>query len=80
MLLALGTLVAGVHSHSWRISVVGFVLLLAVPAVAWVNASATMLAAGGLVLILIIFGFWVVHRWTVRRAYRVVEVPVDATA
>ena len=80
MLLALGVLLAGIHSHAWRIFVVGIVLMLAVPAIAWINAAATLLTAGFVVLLLIVLGFWVVHRWTVRRTYRVVEVPVDVAA
>ena len=60
ILLALGTFVAGVHAAVWKICVVGVLLALAVPAVAWVQESAVLLLisalliAGGAVLFVII--------------------------
>jgi hypothetical protein len=42
-LLALSTFVAGVHAHAWRICVIGVVLGLALPAVAWVDQAAILL-------------------------------------
>jgi hypothetical protein len=50
ILLALGTFVAGVHAAVWKICVVGVMLALAVPAVAWVQESAVLLAIAGLLV------------------------------
>jgi hypothetical protein len=41
--LALGTFTAGVHIAAWRICLVGVVLALAVPAIAWLEQSALLL-------------------------------------
>lgn len=49
LLLALGTFVAGVHVSS-EIAVLGIVLALAVPAMAWLKQSALMLVLIGLVI------------------------------
>jgi hypothetical protein len=42
-LLALGTFTAGVHVRSWRICLLGLVMVLGVPAIAWVEESAVFL-------------------------------------
>jgi hypothetical protein len=42
-LLALGTFTAGVHVGAWRICLVGIVLALGVPAIAWLEQSALIL-------------------------------------
>ncbi len=49
LLLALGTFVAGVHGSS-EIAVLGVVLALTVPAMAWLKQSALMLVLIGLVI------------------------------
>lgn len=49
LLLALGTFVAGVHV-SWDIAVLGIVLALTVPALAWLKQSALILVLVGLVI------------------------------
>jgi hypothetical protein len=56
-LLALGTFVAGVHIQAWQICVLGMIMGLGVPAIAWIERSAlllllvvTALAAVGLAL------------------------------
>jgi hypothetical protein len=49
-LLALGTFSAGVQTDSWRICLVGLVLGLAVPAVAWLDQSTLLLLLGAVVL------------------------------
>jgi len=41
--LALGTFTAGVHIAAWRICLVGIVLALGVPAIAWLEQSALLL-------------------------------------
>jgi hypothetical protein len=42
-LLALGTFTAGVHVRSWRICLLGLIMVLGVPAIAWVEESAVFL-------------------------------------
>ncbi len=41
-LLALGTFTAGVHIVSWRICLVGIILAIGVPAIAWLEQSAIL--------------------------------------
>jgi hypothetical protein len=43
-LLALGTFTAGVHIGAWRICLVGIFLALGVPAIAWLQQSALLIA------------------------------------
>ena len=45
-LLALGTFVAGVHIQSWQICILGMVMALGVPAIAWIERSALLLLLG----------------------------------
>jgi hypothetical protein len=42
-LLALGTFVAGVHIGAWQICVLGMIMGLGVPAIAWIERSALLL-------------------------------------
>src|SRR6202140_4670951 len=42
-LLALGTFVAGVHIQAWQICVLGMVMALGIPAIAWIERSALLL-------------------------------------
>jgi hypothetical protein len=42
-LLALGTFVAGVHIQAWQICVLGMVMALGVPAIAWIERSSLLL-------------------------------------
>jgi hypothetical protein len=44
MLLALGTFTAGVHILSWQICLLGIITALCVPAAAWIEASALIVA------------------------------------
>ncbi|MFG1402604.1 hypothetical protein [Xanthobacter sediminis] len=50
LLIALGTFVAGVHAPSWRMALNGVVMGASVPAVAWLDQSALVLALVALVL------------------------------
>ncbi|MGB6175847.1 MAG: hypothetical protein WBF43_05820 [Methylocella sp.] len=52
-LLALGTFTAGVHVAAWRICLVGVVLALAVPAVAWLEQATLLLLLIAIVLVAI---------------------------
>ena len=60
-LLALGTFMSGLHSHAWRVCVVGIALALAVPAIAWIEQFALLM----LVVIVVLIGVGVVF-WLVR--------------
>jgi hypothetical protein len=52
-ILALATFIAGVHAEAWQICIVGAVLALCVPAMAFIQQSALfmLVAVGGLVLV-----------------------------
>lgn len=39
-LLALGTVTAGIHVASWQVCLLGLVLALSIPAIAWIESSA----------------------------------------
>jgi hypothetical protein len=59
MLLALGAFTAGVHIFAWQICLVGAVMALGVPAIAWMEESAVFLGLGTLVLLSIgALAFW----------------------
>jgi hypothetical protein len=64
--LALGTFTAGVHIAAWRICLVGLVLGLGVPAIAWLEQSSLLLFLAGVVLVAVIAVFF----WFDRRASR----------
>ena len=55
--LALGTFTAGVHVAAWRICLVGVVLALAVPAIAWLEEATLLLllVATALVAIFVLY-------------------------
>ena len=65
MLLALGTFVAGVHV-SWQICVLGLIMGLLVPAIAWLTQSALMLLLSVVAIMGIVMTFW--WRFSERRA------------
>ncbi|HET6377150.1 MAG TPA: hypothetical protein VFG05_02400 [Methylocella sp.] len=49
--LALGTFTAGIHAEAWRITLVGLVLGLAVPALAWLQRSTLLVLLVVIVLV-----------------------------
>jgi hypothetical protein len=53
-LLALGTFTAGVYVAAWRICLVGVVLALAVPAIAWLDQATLLLLLIATVLVAIV--------------------------
>ena len=55
--LALGTFTAGIHIASWRICLVGVVLALGVPAIAWLEQSALLLVLAVVALVALIAPF-----------------------
>lgn len=56
--LALGTFTAGVHIAAWRICVVGIVLALGVPAIAWLEQSTLLLLLIAVVVLAVIAPFF----------------------
>jgi LPXTG-motif cell wall-anchored protein len=65
-LLALGTFVAGVHARAWRICLVGIVLAISLPVVAWIQDSAMLLLVGALMIAAIAGLFWWLRRQETR--------------
>lgn len=61
MLLALGTFVAGVHV-SWQICVLGLIMALLVPAIAWLTSYALFLTLTGAALVGIAVTFFWTHK------------------
>jgi hypothetical protein len=43
-LLALGTFTAGVHVLSWQVCLLGLIMALGIPAIAWIENSALLVA------------------------------------
>src|SRR5215471_12908124 len=56
--LALGTFTAGVHIAAWRICVVGAVLALGVPAIAWLEQSTLLILLIAVVIVAVIAPFF----------------------
>jgi hypothetical protein len=56
--LALGAFTAGVHIATWRICLVGIVLPLGVPAIAWFEQSALLLLLAAAVLVAVLAPFF----------------------
>ena len=57
-LLALGTFTAGLQSRVWRICAVGAIMLVAVPAMGWLEQSALLVTVAVVAVIVIGFGTW----------------------
>ncbi len=58
LLLALGTFVAGVHTLTWQTCVLGALMGLSVPAIAWIEESALVLALAAIAFIVLAAIFW----------------------
>jgi len=58
-LLALGTFTAGVHVMSWQVCLLGLVMALGVPAIAWVEQSALIV----MLIVLAVVGIGAVVWW-----------------
>jgi hypothetical protein len=68
-LLTLGTFTAGVHVLSWQVCLLGLIMALGIPAIAWVENSALIfvLIAGVLLGIAIVL-WWHIHEWRGHKA------------
>ena len=62
-LLALGTFVAGVHILAWQICILGMIMALGVPAIAWIERSALLLLLAVTVVVVVGAALW----WGTRR-------------
>jgi hypothetical protein len=60
-LLALGTFTAGVHVAAWRICLVGVVLAITIPAIAWLEQATLLLLLIATVLVAIVV-LYVMHK------------------
>jgi len=63
-LLALGTFTAGVHVLSWQVCLLGLVMALGIPAIAWIENSALLLVLVAGVVAAIVAVFW----WRIRES------------
>jgi hypothetical protein len=68
-LLALGTFTAGVQVLSWQVCLLGLIMALGIPAIAWIENSALLLVLIAGVVVGIGAVFW--WHWRERRARRV---------
>jgi len=60
-LLALGTFTAGVHLLSWQVCLLGLIMALGIPALAWIENSALfflLIAAGVVGIVAILWWHW----------------------
>jgi hypothetical protein len=63
-LLALGTFTAGVHVLSWQVCLLGLIMALGIPAIAWVENSALIfLLLAGVILGIGAVIWWHVREW-----------------
>jgi hypothetical protein len=58
-LLALGTFTAGVHAFSWQVCLLGVIMALGIPAIAWIENSALLV----LLAVAVVLGIGVVLWW-----------------
>ena len=58
LLLALGTFVAGVHIPALEVCILGIIMALFVPAVAWIEEAALIVLLAAIVLIVAGTIFW----------------------
>ena len=68
-LLALGTFTAGVQVLSWQVCLLGLIMALCIPAIAWVENSALIFVLlGGVILGIGAVIWWYVREWRGHRA------------
>jgi Flp pilus assembly protein TadB len=65
-LLALGTFTAGVHVLSWQVCLLGLIMALGVPVIAWIENSVLIFVL--IVAVAVAIGVVVWWRWHQRRA------------
>ena len=68
-LLALGTFTAGVHVLSWQVCLLGLIMALGIPAIAWVENSAFIfLLLAGVIIGIGAVIWWHIREWRGHRA------------
>jgi hypothetical protein len=68
-LLALGTFTAGVHVLSWQVCLLGLIMALGIPAIAWVeNSALILLLLAGVVFGIAVVLWWHFREWRTRAA------------
>src|ERR1700733_1994070 len=68
-LLALGTFTAGVHVLSWQVCLLGLIMALGIPAIAWVeNSALILLLLAGVVIGIAVVLWWHFREWRTRAA------------
>ncbi len=68
-LLALGTFTAGVQVMSWQVCLLGLIMALGIPAIAWVENSALIFVLlAGVVVGIGVVVWWHFHEWRGRHA------------
>ena len=65
-LLALGTFTAGVHVLSWQVCLLGLIMTLGIPAIAWIENSALLVV----VIVVAVVGVGAVLWWHWHRGRR----------
>ena len=68
ILLSLGTFTAGVHVLSWQICLLGLIMALGIPAIAWIENSALLIALVAAAVLGIVAVFW--WHWRERANFR----------
>jgi hypothetical protein len=58
ILLALGTFTAGVHVISWQICLLGLIMAFGIPAIAWIENSALLIALVAAAVLGMVAVFW----------------------
>ncbi len=66
-MLAVATFLAGLNTRSWRICVVGCILLAAVPVISWIDMSTTLIVVSLVTLVVVVGLLWMVERRIARR-------------
>jgi Flp pilus assembly protein TadB len=66
-LLTLGTFTAGVHVSSWQVCLLGLIMALGIPAIAWIENSALILVLVAAGVLGIVGVFW--WHWRERREH-----------
>lgn len=65
-ILALATVLAGIHASTWQISAVGLVLAISIPIIAWIQQSALILTVVAIVIVFVLLVgaslWWTTHK------------------
>jgi hypothetical protein len=65
VLLTLGTFTAGVHILSWQVLLLGLIMALSIPAIAFIQTSALMVAVIGPAIATVVTLIW--WHWRAKR-------------